>query len=75
MKNILTFFGQAKHTRPIDKEDKYYLVKVEFGLGSMDIGWIEKEWNKEQFESASGRTVISYQELSKEDYYKQKNKR
>lgn len=67
---MIKFRFQNAHTRPIDCDDRYFIVKVEFLFGTMEIGWIEKEWNKEQFEKISGKKVISFEEFSKEEYEK-----
>jgi predicted transposase YbfD/YdcC len=67
---------QFEHTRPIDSDDKYYVVKIKTHDGmEADVGWIDKSFIKEKFLSNfKGIEIKNVRELSKEDYYNEKNK-
>ena len=70
-----TILKEVEHTRKIDNNDLYFMVSVmhENNKIKMEVGWIEKIWNKEQFEKTTGYKVISVKEFScKEDYNKSK---
>lgn len=70
-----TILKEVEHTRKIDNNDLYFMVSVmhENNKIEMEVGWIEKIWNKEQFEKTTGYKVISVKEFScKEDYNKSK---
>ena len=71
----ITILKEVEHTRKIDNNDLYFMVSVmhENNKIEMEVGWIEKIWNKEQFEKTTGYKVISVKEFScKEDYNKSK---
>ena len=71
----LIILKEVEHIRKIDNDDLYFTVSVihENNKIEMEVGWIEKVWDKEQFEKTTRYTVISVKEFScKKDYDKWK---
>ena len=72
------------HTRKVDKHDKFFVIKVPTEIGTVEIGWIDKEFIEEKFIKVTGKRFplllvgckvkIKYKELTKKKYFRWKRK-
>jgi len=69
----LNFIIETKHSRKIDNDDLYFIVSVKNENIITEVGWIEKSFEKIDFEKQTGLIYVSHKEFkTKEDYDKSK---
>ena len=73
---MLEILKQFVHEREINQDDKYFLVTVyKSKKAVLEIGWIEKEFNQDEFKKKTGCEVLSYKEFkNKTEYENEKYK-
>jgi hypothetical protein len=69
----ISIIANIKHTRVVDEQDKYFFIKILLTKNQViaEVGWIEKEFNKEQFGSVIKQefTVLNIIEFKNKEEY------
>ncbi len=68
----LSIIEEVKRERPIEPKDNYFIVHCKLPTMTIEVGWIEKEFNEKQFKKKIrkhlGKVEITKIERFGEDY-------